>query len=162
MLKKKIGEVRYYTPIKQINDKYGAEKSRVEYRIKTGVVTLLDENNNPFLESKLDIIKVIDTYFSNESRKSEILIKNIEMCNKMNLGTDAVEYKRVLQQQQDYDRRQPIFKMSKKFFATAVTKSKAQWFVYDEYDVKVNPLIIKLTDELYDKFYCYFFDKSLK
>ena len=49
-----------------------------------------------------------------------------------------------------------------KFFATAVTKSKAQWFVYDEYDVKVNPLIIKLTDELYDKFYCYFFDKSLK
>ena len=34
--------------------------------------------------------------------------------------------------------------------------------MYDEYDVKVNPLIIILTDELYDKFYSYFFDKNLE
>jgi hypothetical protein len=50
--------------------------------------------------------------------------------------------------------------MVKKYFAIPLYSTQSRWFVYDQYDLKVNPLIIKLTDELYDKFYSYFFDKE--
>ncbi len=78
----------------------------------------------------------------------------------MNLGADSNDYKTVLEQKFESDKKIPIFRMVKKYFATSLGSSQVRWFVYDLYDVKMNPLTIRLTDELYEKFYSFFFDKN--
>ncbi|CAD8106192.1 unnamed protein product [Paramecium sonneborni] len=143
LIKKKISENLEH---------YGAEKSKLDYAIKETSLSLLDEQEVSFILFNIRQIRIIETVFENDSHKIDILLQDMDAINKIEQDPD---YKMVLSQELKENRSQPFFRMIKKFYPLQIYQQK--WFVIDQNDIKMNPLTIILTDELYDQFYTYFF-----
>ncbi|CAK93669.1 unnamed protein product (macronuclear) [Paramecium tetraurelia] len=143
MIKKKISENLEH---------YGAEKSKLDYAIKETSLSLLDDQEISFILFNIRQIRIIETVFENDSHKIDILLQDLDAINKIEQDPD---YKMVLSQEIKESKQQPFFRMIKKFYPLQIYQQK--WFIIDQHDIKMNPLTIILTDELYDQFYNYFF-----
>ncbi|CAK93873.1 unnamed protein product (macronuclear) [Paramecium tetraurelia] len=143
LIKKKISENLEH---------YGNEKSKLDYAIKETSLSLLDEQEVSFILFNIRQIRIIETLFENDSHKIDILLQDLDAINKIEQDPD---YRTALSQQIKESKQQPFFRMIKKFYPLQIYQQK--WFVIDQHDIKMNPLTIILTDELYDQFYNYFF-----
>ncbi|KAM3127261.1 hypothetical protein pb186bvf_020629 [Paramecium bursaria] len=137
-------------------DRYGNERSKIDYQIKQAQISLTDDNE-AFLQINFINVRAIETIFENQSRKTELILQNFEIINKM--ANTEPEYRLVLQQELKQKKQTPIFRMIKKYYDIQIYQQK--WYVIDQHDLKLNPLIIKLTDELYDKFYQFLFEEEV-
>ena len=53
----------------------------MDYFIKSAIVQLLDDDNACFLQYKFSNMRVVETFYNNESRKSDVKVHTVEVIN---------------------------------------------------------------------------------
>lgn len=149
-LRKKVAEAKIVTQ----------RKSKVEYSIKTGSLKLT-KDDSPFINFKLEDFIGTHVIFADDSNDYQLKIKEIEIENLYEENTDYHLILKKFPPAANDDLNEDMIEFtSNVFFVPGIANTSHKWKVNKKYEFKVCPLVIKLTEEIYHKFYSWAFQEE--
>ena len=126
------------------------KKSKVEYSINNGSLKLM-KDEIPFINFRWEGFVATNLSFLDDSNDHRIRIKRIEIEN---LFEEDIDYKMILTRYEDSQSDDDMIQFTNTmFFAPGIANTTHRWKIYEQYEFKISPMTIKLTEEVYKKFY---------
>lgn len=148
--------------LEKINENLNIEnrvKSNFEYSIESGEFSMVKESK-PFLKFKIDNLKGSNLYFLDEACTSQLIIHKIIVKNL--LETTEVDYSIIMTnfdgaKEHNEEKNPAMINLITQYNIVNGIIPNNKWKVYEKYEVKVVPLVIKMTEEIYNYYYEYLF-----
>jgi len=138
-------------------------KSNIEYSIRKGSF-FLTKDESPFVNISLNDMKGVHTIYDDESTDYILQMKTLEIANLIEKGSDygMILTKLVSEslnaQQQD---NLMFYMRTHSYHVQGVTNAYHKWKVFESFEFKLAPIVIKLTEDIYHKFYEYAFQEKV-
>ena len=138
-------------------------KSNIEYSIRKGSF-FLTKDESPFVHISLNDMKGIHTVYDDESTDYILQMKTLEVANLIEKGseygmilTKLVQESLAAQQQDNL----MFYMRTHSYHVQGVTSAAHKWKVFESFEFKLAPIVIKLTEDIYHKFYEYAFQEKV-
>ena len=126
------------------------QKSKVQYTINEGSLKLTT-SDMPFINVKLQNFVATSISFADDSSNYVLKMHSIEIEN---LLENTPDYKLILSRFPDALPEEDMIQFTNEvFFVAGIANPTHRWKVFDKFEFKIAPMVIKLTEEIYQKFY---------
>lgn len=138
---------------------YKQKKSCFEYCIESGEFSMTKENQ-AFLHFKIENFNGSHVYYQNESCTYELSIRRITVKNL--LETNDLDYNMIIctndnMKEINNFHDSPMINMIIHYNNVNGINSSNKWKYYEKYEIKIVPMIIRMTEEIYNYYYEYIF-----
>lgn len=134
-------------------------KSNFEYCVESGEFSMT-KDNKAFLNFKIENFKGSHVYYQNESCAYHLIIKKIFVKNL--LESNDLDYNMIICSSDSMKEINnlldtPMINMKIHYNIVSGINSSNKWRFYENYEVKIVPMIIRMTEEIYNYYYEYIF-----
>ncbi|KAL4492567.1 hypothetical protein ABPG72_007680 [Tetrahymena utriculariae] len=145
-----IAHIQNHLHQKQQDNK--KQNSHISYFLQTCIIKILDSHRKPFLDFRLPSLKSQTINYSNNSGHFSLIFGQVTLKNLMEDG----DYKDMIQ----YQGNDLQIRIEHDFVDLRGINLNTEWRAYNRFECFIPPLIVKLTENIFDPIYLFLFQEE--
>ncbi|KAL4446128.1 hypothetical protein ABPG74_021667 [Tetrahymena malaccensis] len=145
-----ISHIQNHLHQKQQDNKQ--QNSHISYFLQTCIIKILDSHRKPFLDFRLPSLKSSTINYSNNSGHFSLIFGQVTLKNLMEDG----DYKDMIQ----YQGNDLQIRIEHDFVDLRGINLNTEWRAYNRFECFIPPLIVKLTENIFDPIYLFLFQEE--